>query len=360
MRFSSVASSLLALGLYAISSYAACTSPTVRREWRQFTTDEKSAWISAVKCLNGLPHDDALTPSVDPSISNIPGVNASGSYYDDFVYVHMDLNTRIHNTGLFLPWHRWYVAVYEGALKEKCGYTGSSPYWDWSIDAPHFFESDFWADSDPTSGLGGFGDPNKDFSVPDGAFSDFHLTYPSPHILRRNLTLQPYLGLDPQFFTEPAKIANTSFTAAEVSKMVNGFVGDYKGFQTYFEGWEGAHGSVHLIMGGDLGGDCPSSAPSNCTNGPTFSANEPLFWMHHAMVDKVWYDWQQANTANAAAFKGGSVQALENATYNAEYPNGAPPFLNMSSILPADGLFTESTIQDVFNTTAGILCYVYE
>lgn len=65
------------------------------------------------QCLNGLPHDDALTPSVDPSISNIVGVNASGSYYDgrrlaihstvirliivylDFVYVHMDLNTRV-------------------------------------------------------------------------------------------------------------------------------------------------------------------------------------------------------------------------------------------------------------------------
>src|ERR1700730_9659140 len=59
-----------------------------------------------------MPHDAALTPSVDPSISQIPAVNSSGSYYDgmmrslaslsrclgcisaDWVYAHMDLNTQ--------------------------------------------------------------------------------------------------------------------------------------------------------------------------------------------------------------------------------------------------------------------------
>lgn len=108
--------------------------------------------------------------TVNISISAIPPVNTTGSYYDgelrpsicvnvllmrcsvDFVYMHMDLNVlvrirclvpthlkdssvigKIHFTGLFLPWHRWYVAVYETALKERCGYEGSSPYWNWSM-----------------------------------------------------------------------------------------------------------------------------------------------------------------------------------------------------------------------------------
>lgn len=69
--------------LFASSAQAAtCETPSVRREWRTFSTEEKTAWIAAVNCLSNLSHDDALTPSVDPSISNIVPVNTSGSYYD--------------------------------------------------------------------------------------------------------------------------------------------------------------------------------------------------------------------------------------------------------------------------------------
>ena len=60
------------------------------------------------------------------------------------------------------------------------------------------------------------------------------------------------------------------------------------------------------------------------------TVSEPLFWMHHAMVDKVWYDWQHASPENFWAFEGGSVQAIDNATHYSEYPNGAPPMLNVS------------------------------
>ena len=37
------------------------------------------------QCLSKLPHDSSLTPSVDPSVSLIPPVNASSSYYDGIV-----------------------------------------------------------------------------------------------------------------------------------------------------------------------------------------------------------------------------------------------------------------------------------
>lgn len=49
----------------------------------------------------------------------------------------LDLNYRIHFTGLFFPWHRWYLQVFEDSLKSKCGYRGASPYWNWALgDAP--------------------------------------------------------------------------------------------------------------------------------------------------------------------------------------------------------------------------------
>jgi hypothetical protein len=71
----------------------------------------------------------------------------------DIVYMHMDLNhvvrvyileefspwaviwlsyKQIHFTGLFLPWHRWYVHFFESVMKSKCGFSGASPYWNWS------------------------------------------------------------------------------------------------------------------------------------------------------------------------------------------------------------------------------------
>ncbi|KAI0030268.1 Di-copper centre-containing protein [Vararia minispora EC-137] len=360
MLFSSALATVL--GLLASPVFAAnCTNPSVRREWRTFTTEEKSEWISAVKCLSDLPHNPDLFATVPPSVSSIVPINASGSYYDDFVYVHMDLNTRIHFTGLFLPWHRWYVTVYETALQQKCNYTGVSPYWNWSMDATEFFESPFWSDSDPSSGLGGWGDPSKDYEVQDGAFSTFNLSYPSYHTLRRNFTAQPYLGLAGlDLFPEPALYANTTFTIEKISEGINGFVGDYPKFQQWMEWGEGPHGSVHLIMGGDLGGSCPASAPANCTPGPTFSANEPLFWMHHAMVDKVWYDWQHANESNFWAYVGGANQSFINASFYDEYPSGAAPMLDLDYLMPSDGMFEQATIRDVMNTTDGLLCYIYE
>ncbi|KAI0248310.1 Di-copper centre-containing protein [Lactifluus subvellereus] len=348
-----------ALGVSCSYQKCACTKPAVRREWRAFSTEEKEDWIRAVNCLSHLPHDPALSPSVDPSISHIPPVNGSSSYYDDLVYIHMDLNTRIHLTGLFLPWHRWYVYVFEESLRRKCGYTGVTPYWNWTIDAPDFFESSFWKDSDPLSGLGGWGEPNADFSVPDGGFRALHLSYPSPHILRRNFTLRPF-NIPLVFFTEPQTIANSTFSASKIETLLETPAGHYKNFQAALEGFEGVHGAVHLIMGGDLGGQCPQNAPANCTSGPMWSPNEPLFWMHHAMIDKVWFDWQHRNIKSANSFFGGSVQALQSLDTYDQYPNGGPPFLSLKSTMPADGLFPEVTIGDVLNTTSGVLCYVYE
>ncbi|KAF8264723.1 Di-copper centre-containing protein [Lactarius quietus] len=339
----------------------ACTNPSVRREWRKLTAYEKAEWIRAVNCLSHLPHDTDLTTSMDPSVSLIPQINVSSSYYDDIVYIHMDLNNIIHFTGQFLPWHRMYLRFFEHALKKKCGYHGVTPYWDWRIDAPDFYDSPFWNGSNPESGLGGWGDPSEDFSVTNGGFSDLWLSYPSPHIVRRNFTLQPFELLPPpllEFISDPQKEANTSFVASVIENILETPTGDFKGFQTALEAWEGPHSAVHLIVGGDLAGNCPENASSNCIPGPKWSPNDPLFFMHHAMIDKIWYDWQHRDPENAKSFSGGSTQALDNVASFTQYPNGGPPFLNFA--YAGDGLFPEFKIGDVMDTTSGILCYVYE
>ena len=47
--------------------------------------------------------------------------------FDDFVVVHIQQTLEIHYSGIFPPWHRWFVFQYEKALREECGYKGYQP-----------------------------------------------------------------------------------------------------------------------------------------------------------------------------------------------------------------------------------------
>jgi len=321
--------------------------PSVRREWRSLAPRERAAWIDAVKCLNNLPHNSSLVPTFNTSYTVIPPVNTSGSFYDDFVYVHMDLSPIIHFTGQFLPWHRAYVKDFESALQEKCGYKGTQPYWDWTLDSSNFQNSTFW-DPDAASGVGGWGDPNNDDQITDGGFADFTVSYPVPHRIRRQYT--------PTLPTGESLAAR--FTPQSQMVMVNGSVGDFISFQAIFEG-TGSHGAVHRIVGGDLLGNCPSTAPAGCVGGPKWSPNDPLFMLHHSMVDKLWYDWQKANPANFWSFTGGSVAVVNNFVVDPAWPNGGPPFMNFSTPIPTDGIMNEYTVYELMDPRNERLCYTY-
>ena len=48
------------------------------------------------------------------------------------------------------------------------------------------------------------------------------------------------------------------------------------------------------------------------------------------MVDKIWYDWQNANPENFWSFIGGSVSAHSQPGLYKKFPVGGPPFLNVS------------------------------
>src|SRR5882757_4198776 len=111
----------------------------------------------------------------------------------------VNFTSQIHWTGLFFPWHRAYMHAFESALKTKCGYNGTQPYWNWSLHTEDVFNSSIF-DPSLTSGFGTNGDPNNDYQLTDGAFStDFLVAYPVPHKLWRNFTAQPWQTLPPFF-----------------------------------------------------------------------------------------------------------------------------------------------------------------
>jgi len=355
----------LALLAFVVTAHAVrpCAKPRVRREWRSISEAEREAWVAAVKCLKTVPHKPTLNPTLDLAVTQIPPVNPNSSYFDDFVYVHMDLNPLIHFTGFFLPWHRAYVNDFEAALRTECGYKGAHPYWDWTLDAsPNFPNATIFNDS-PTSGFGGWGNPADDYQITTGAFADnFEVVYPIPHKIRRNYTAR---NDNPDPFGDGTPAAPDAlwnyFTPTSQKALVEGFVGDFQGFQALLEGQFGPHIAIHHLLGGDMTGSCPQGLiPPNCYRGAKWSSNDPLFMMHHAMVDKIWYEWQNARPENFWSFIGGSVGAHSQAGLYQQFPTGGPPFLNFGDSMPTDGILKNATIFQLMDTENERMCYVYE
>jgi hypothetical protein len=96
---------------------------------------------------------------------------------------------------------------------------------------------------DEIYGLGGWGDPNDDIQITTGGFKDIVRVYPSPHRIRREYTLQPLANIPNPFPNDPlappinpAILINGTFTQANYDSLLNGFLGDFRGFQAYLEG----------------------------------------------------------------------------------------------------------------------------
>ncbi|MEM8931509.1 MAG: tyrosinase family protein, partial [Acidobacteriota bacterium] len=65
---------------------------------------------------------------------------------------------------------------------------------------------------------------------------------------------------------------------------------DYATFNVDFDG--GAHGAVHVWVGGrDASSPLPRRAGD--MSSVVSAAYDPIFWLHHCMVDRVWFRWQR-------------------------------------------------------------------
>jgi tyrosinase len=125
-----------------------CRNLRIRREWRTLSHSERQEYFDAVHCLR-----------------RQPVVLAEGSLYDDFPYVHKAFGSYSHKSALFLPWHRWFIHIYEDALVNQCGYTGGLPYWNWVLDWRDITQSPVF---DPIHGFGGDGNATGEVTVGDG------------------------------------------------------------------------------------------------------------------------------------------------------------------------------------------------
>ncbi|KAH8689854.1 monooxygenase [Talaromyces proteolyticus] len=95
--------------------------------------------------------------------------------------------------------------------------------------------------------------------------------------------------------------------------------------------------SVHNIMHLSIAGDFLALT----------AANDPIFFVHHAQLDRLWWQWQQENL-------GKRVQE-----YHGEHMFNSTRKVSLSDMTMVGGLAEDIPVSKVMNTKDGFLCYRY-
>ena len=177
-----------------------------------------------------------------------------------------------HRGPSFLPWHREYLRRFEFAL-QQINPTVTLPYWDWTADrsettslwVPEFMGGDGdGANGRVTTGSFAFATGNWPLNIRDPgetapflkrAFGIAEANLPTVRHVRDALAVVPYDAAPWDVRAQPS-------------------------FRNRLEGWygPGIHNQVHLWVGGTMLG---------CS-----SPNDPVFWLHHCNIDRLWARWQ--------------------------------------------------------------------
>jgi tyrosinase len=332
-----------------------CTFETarVRTEFRKMSNEDRKSFTDAIMCLK------QTLASAEGSATG-PGVL---SRYDEYVATHINMTMNIHVTADFLAWHRNYIWEWENDLINTCGYTGNLPYWDWARDAYAPHESEVFNGDEFSLGSDGVFVPNRDNTylglmdvtfppgtgggcVHSGPFSGVDFSNLGPLDSPYNDNVENDYDLNPRCLVRDLNVFFSSqyLTYANVTQLLLGQT-DIQYFQAEMQGFVGdnklgVHGAGHWVGGG----------PSQMQDFHS-SPNDPIFFLHHAMVDRVWAIWQALDS-----------ESRQNAIEGTETLNNSPPSRKMElTDSLAFGFAGQNEIfGDLMDTMGGKFCYRYE
>lgn len=173
----------------------------------------------------------------------IPLMRRSGAWAAQ-VALHADMANRQHSSWRFLPWHRLQLVCFEAIVARVSGKADFAlPYWDWGKDPfPAVFRDD------PAFKSPGRRAPRT--LVMDNRWFTAKLNDP----------FDTYFGA-PRPSADPSD-HGPRFVAGSAE-------------------WSG-HNMVHGYIGGDM-------------NDLQRAPNDPIFWLHHANIDRYWTLWRRRN-----------------------------------------------------------------
>jgi tyrosinase len=192
-------------------------------------------------------------PERDRFLTALGTLNARGQGpYGTFLDMHVSSTLdEMHGNVAFPPWHRAYVLDLERAL-QAIDSTVTVPYWRFDQPAPSLFTAAFMGQSTGTG----------------------RVQFTPGHPLENFATIRPGITRSLRFRTNaPANVIDEAATMA--------LGDDYDPFQTDEQGgFEiDPHGNAHTSFGGPI-------------NDPATAVQDPLFFMLHANVDRLWAKWQ--------------------------------------------------------------------
>ena len=208
-------------------------------------------------------------------------------------------------------------------------------YWDWTLDWNDLPSAPIW---DTDVGFGGDGDPLGEVvqdhgrCVTTGPFKDlrpkYHNTKYKPHCLSRGFRKGIHTGRTfPGEGVSPAKISDI-LTQASFDEMSHGIE-------------MGPHNFIPFSIRGDF---FSFSSPygtlfSQCQSAwELIELVEPLFFLHHAQLDRLWWTWQQQ----------GRDRTLEYGV------NGT-----LDDIINMHGLNSNRQVREVMSSDSNLMCYRY-
>lgn len=388
---------LVLVALVALASLAATaaahlrTAPVlVRQSAAALTATQRHAYVRAVLALKHTPSPYAQDR------------RRGWSWYDTFVHWHeqlsdcgatdLNLHPRMmaHAGPMFLAWHREYLHLFQQALDTVSNAPVAIPYWDWAD--PSSADPGEWRAVFRNDFMGANGDPKDGYAVDAGPFT--RKTWPlrvwrpqgliftayaanTPYLSRDFGTDLPSLGAVRGALTAPsydtAPYDERSDPAASLRAAIEGFtpvnnhvplsmtgcapdrptdpqsgdMGTVPGTDSGSlpGGKERMHNLVHVTVGGTFSRpqtDPQSPARAGTMSIITDSPNDPVFFLHHAQIDRLWALWQ--------AHHGGLGYAPAD---EATYPHNAL----RSPMFPFDEYGIKVTPADVLVTRR--LGYVY-
>lgn len=199
-----------------------------------------------------------------------------------YANIHEDAWFNIHRGPVFLPWHRWFILRFEKELQHYDSRI-TLPYWDWTRSDSRNLDIEPWK-----SFFGGRANSGGRFD---------HWT----SFTRAPVPGAPDLGTRSEIFSELFGL-------------------DY----VFFRGIE---------FGTHVGGHTWTGSPNHTMASPK-SPGDPLFYLHHCMVDRIWAVWQKINQRANQYMLGdlpdyprypGSYVALTSAMYSGSLGSSASP-----------------------------------
>ncbi|KAH8669038.1 hypothetical protein BX600DRAFT_549271 [Xylariales sp. PMI_506] len=320
------------------------SAATPRKDYGALTVEERTSFVEAVKCTMSKPSIWSEVPT-------------SKSKFTDYAAVHINLTTSIHMDGIFLSWHRHFLHLMEAELY-ACGYptTLGIPYWDYTLYS-NLSASPIFDGSE--SSLGGNG--LYDASVAAGSL-------PGGAVLPRGtgggcVTTGPFANMTVYFgpfqFAEVfAGVAPSNWTVSNprcLTRDLNDWgvatylnqsdidallaydtIGDFQYYINAVGNSAGLHGGGHYSVGGVMFDFFASP-------------QDPAFYLHHGMLDRIWSQWQSAEEGRRYVWNGTS--SILNANTTAAVYNGTE--------LDFGVLASKITVEEVADPLSGPYCYQY-